>query len=103
MKRFYDIALIAVTNLIGFLSVPICFFSLMQIGVVTEDFFANESQISFQEWSAGILLVWFACLLFSIAALFIQQKERIILMISPAIVPIIYGFSVLFLFGGASF
>lgn len=102
MKHFYDIALITVTNLIGFLSVPICFFSLMMIGVVNEDFFASVSQITFEDWSIGILLVWLACLVFSLIALFMKQKERIILMIAPAIIPIIYGLSVLFLFGGAS-
>lgn len=103
MKRSYEIMLIILTNFIGFLSVPICFYTLWALGIVSEDFFATQSQISFQNWAAGILGVWAVCLLFSLAALMIKQKERIILMVAPAIIPIVYGFSILVIFGRGSF
>ncbi|MFP4313042.1 MAG: hypothetical protein ACLFR0_01835 [Alphaproteobacteria bacterium] len=100
MKRFYDFLIIAVTNLIGFLSVSICFYTLLSLGIINENYFVNDSQITFQSWAAGILVVWLICLGFSIAALFIQQKQRLVLMIAPAVIPGLYGFSVLVLFGG---
>lgn len=103
MKRSFDFLLIIMSNLIGFLSVSICFFTLMTLGIVREDFFVNQTQISFESWSTGILIVWIICFLFSLAGLFMKQKQRLVLMISPAFVPIIYGFSVLVLLGGASF
>lgn len=103
MKRSHEISLVALTNFIGFWSIPICFFTLMQMGMISENFFTEQSQISFQSWAAGILIVWVICLFFSLSALVIKQKEKIILMVAPAIIPILYGFSVLVLYGGASF
>lgn len=79
-----------------------CFIILLQLGIVSEDYFANNQNLSFQEWSAGILLVWLACMLFSIAGLFVKKNDRYILFIAPAVVPMIYGLSVIFLFGGVS-
>lgn len=100
MNRLKDIAIILMTNAVGFLSVSICFYTLLVLGIVTEDFFVNASQISFESWASGVFIVWIVCLLFSLAALAIKQKERLVLMVSPAIIPILYGFSVLVLFGG---
>lgn len=102
MNKALDIGLIAITNFIGYWSVALCFIVLLQLGIVTEDYFANNDKLSFQDWSVGILLVWLGCMLFSIAGLFVKKNDRYILFIAPAIVPVIYGFSVIFLFGGVS-
>jgi len=102
MNKALDIGLIAITNFIGYWSVALCFIILLQLGIITEDYFANNDKLSFQDWSVGILLVWLGCMLFSIAGLFVKKNDRYILFVAPAIVPAIYGLSVIFLFGGVS-
>lgn len=100
MKRSHEIALMVLTNIVGFLSVSICFYVLLLLGIVDEEFWVSKSQISLQTWSASVIGVWLVCFLFSIAGFFIKQKEKIILLVAPAIIPMLYGFSVLILFGG---
>ena len=103
MNRYLDFGLAVVTNFIGYWSVAICFYTLLKLNIVGENFFVEQSTINFRDWSAGVLIVWIICLLFSIAGLFVSKKERYILIAAPAFVPAFYGFSVLVLFGGLSF
>lgn len=100
MNKALDILIAVTTNLIGFFAVSICFFSMMALGIVTEDYFLNQTRLSFNEWSATTMAVWIACAIFSIAGIFMKQSGRYVLILSPAFVPLFYGFSALLLLGG---
>ena len=102
MNKALDILITITTNLIGFFAVSICFFTMMSLGIITEDYFLTQNRLSFNEWSSTTMIVWIVCALFSIAGIFVKQNGRYILILSPAIVPVLYGFSALLLFGGVS-
>ena len=101
MNKALDILILITTNLIGFFAVSICFFTMMALGVVTEDYFMTQNRLSFNEWASTTMIIWIVCGLFSIAGMFMQQSGRYVLILSPAIVPVLYGLSALLLYGGA--
>lgn len=94
-KMIPEILTFIAANLVGFFSLSICFYSLLIAGIIEEDFFSVHGAASFQNWSSGILIVWIICALFSIGGLFLKKKERYILLIAPAVVPLVYGFTTL--------
>jgi bacteriorhodopsin len=102
MNKALDILIAITTNLIGFFAVSICFFVMMAMGIVTEDYFLSQNRLSFNEWASTTMIIWIVCGVFSIAGLFMKQNGRYILILSPAIIPLLYGFSALLLFGGVA-
>ena len=102
MNKALDILIALTTNLIGFFAVSICFFTMMALGVITEDYFLTQSRLSFNEWSSTTMIIWIVCGLFSIAGIFMKQGGRYVLILSPAIIPLLYGFISLMLFGGVA-
>lgn len=97
--RLINVLIFLLTGIVGFLSVSICFYSLVLAGVIGEGYFLEQSRITFESWSTGILIVWFICLLFSFAGIFMHKKERGILFAAPVVVPLLYGFTSLLVAG----
>lgn len=97
MNKAIDILIALTANLIGFFSVPICFYSLYALGLVSADHFSQQGQMSFTEWASPILIVWIICAVFSVVGLWTQQKGRYLLIAAPAIVPVLYGLTTVFL------
>ena len=102
MNKALDILIAITSNLIGFFAVSVCFFTMMALGIVSEDYFLTQSRLSFNEWASTTMIIWIICALFSVAGLFIKQNARYALILSPAIIPLLYGFSALLLFGGVT-
>ena len=102
MNKALDILIVITTNLIGFFAVSICFFTMMALGIITEEYFLSQNRLSFNEWSSTTMFVWIICALFSVFGIFMKQSGRYILMLSPALIPLLYGFSALLLFGGVA-
>lgn len=90
--RLINALIFLLTGVLGFFSISICYFTLVFMGVIDEGYF-EQSRITFESWSAGILIVWFICLLFSFAGIFMDKKERGILFAAPVVVPLVYGFT----------
>ncbi|MAE50400.1 MAG: hypothetical protein CMH27_01180 [Micavibrio sp.] len=100
MDKALDILIVITTNLIGFLSISICFFTLLALGFIHEDYFTTHSNMTFEYWSSTTMIVWIICAIFSICGLFIKRKERYLMMAAPGIIPLLYGFITLYIFGG---
>lgn len=102
MNKALDILIVITTNLIGFFAVSICFFTMMALGIIAEDYFLNQNRLSFNEWASTTMVIWIICAVFSVFGIFMKQSGRYILILSPAIIPLLYGFSALLLFGGVA-
>jgi hypothetical protein len=89
------------TAFIGFWSIPLCYYSLRLLNIIPEGHLAQEnaSGIDFFGWSVSVLGIWLICTIFSFAATFSEKPDRFILLLSPAIIPVIYGLAALVLLG----
>jgi hypothetical protein len=102
MNKALDILIAITTNFIGFFAVSICFFTMMAFGIVSEDYFMTQNRLSFNEWASTTMIIWIVCGLFSVAGVFMKQNGRYALILSPAIIPLLYGFISLLIFGGVA-
>jgi hypothetical protein len=97
--RLVNFLVFLLTGFIGFWSVSICYYSLALTGIIEEGFFTEHSRISFDKWATGILAIWFISLIFSFAGIFMHKKERGLLFAAPIVLPLLYGFTSLFVSG----
>lgn len=94
-KSFRDILVFLLVNMIGFLSPSICYYAGVLSGMVVLGNPLFDPQ-SFRTWFfAGVMMTWLVCGVFSLAFFFIRGQERWFFALAPAIVPIVYGLSVL--------
>lgn len=99
MRRILNIAVLLASNLIGFYSASVCYVIGMGAGVISLSDPQFNAQ-AFKDWFfTGTIMTWMVCALFSLAFLFVRGKMRLLFLLLPAVVPYLYGFSVLF--GGA--
>lgn len=95
MFSFTRLAAFISANMIGFFSPMICSY----IGIVTGLLSSSDPEFTaaeFQTWFlSGMMMTWLICAIFSLGYFFTNGKRRVIFLLTPALVPIVYGLSVL--------
>jgi hypothetical protein len=82
-------------NAIGFFSPMFCYYvaTITKMHSVSDPGFNAEE---FRSWFlGGIMMTWLICAIFSLGYFFADGKSRVIFLLAPILVPVIYGFSVL--------
>ncbi|MFN3700499.1 MAG: hypothetical protein ACK4VI_03140 [Alphaproteobacteria bacterium] len=99
--RFKNTMIFFGATFVGFWSIPLCYYSLRLLNIIPEGYLTQESAsgADFFSWSVSVLAIWLVCTIFSLAATFSEKPDRFILLLSPAIIPVIYGLAALVLLG----
>lgn len=96
IRRLIDVFLFLLANVLGFSAASISY----NIAVLSGNLDPSlPEQIGLDvlrnDFFQGTLITWFVCALFSVGFFFVKGKERYLFLCVPAVVPMIYGFSVL--------
>jgi hypothetical protein len=89
------ILLFLITNTLGFLGVGICFY----IGILTHTLDLSDPSFDAASFKSrfimGTMTAWLICAVLSFGWFFMKGRLRFVFLWAPALVPIIYGLSVL--------
>ena len=102
MNIFLNILLLIIANLIGFLSTSVVWYSMVIFKFVDIEAMAASGDEFQTKFIAGTLMVWLVCALLSIIAMFIKTKWKYVIILAPAVIPYIYGFSILVMLAGSA-
>lgn len=94
MKLPARIALFVIANVLGFFSMPFCYFLGMRLGRIAIDNPNFNVQILHHLFMVGTI-TWFVCALFSIAFFFLKGREKYFFLVAPVLFPLLYGFKVI--------
>ncbi len=97
MSRFFwDLLSLILANAVGFFAAHFCYIVGVKMGifqVTSPDFDPAVIQVFFNK----SIMLWLICGFFSLLSLLLRGPLRYVFLLAPAVVPMAYGFSVLFL------
>jgi hypothetical protein len=90
-----DVLLFVLANAIGFFAAGIAYnFSVLSGLVPDQEKLVNTGLLQ-DQFFRNTMLVWLGCLLLSFGFFFYKEKGRSLILLLPALLPILYGLSVL--------
>lgn len=95
MDNLKKIGLYAAVNFLGFTSMSLNFLLAMQLGVFDDQ--GDQGLLVLRDtFFNNTTAIWLVCAVFSLAYFFVEGKARFAFLWSAAIVPFLYGLSILF-------
>jgi hypothetical protein len=96
MPSFTKIVVFFLVNALGFFSPGVLYVLGKLTGAISPDDPAFDA-VAFQQWFlTGTMMTWIVCALFSLSYFFLKGKAKLFFLWAPAVVPYVYGLSVLF-------
>ena len=96
MRIFTNTILFILSNLLGFSAAPISYNVAVMSGRIDPSLPETIGlDVLRYDFFQGTMITWLVCAIFSVGFFFVKGKERYLFLCVPAIVPMLYGFSVL--------
>ena len=95
MKTIRDALLFIFANLIGFMAAPITYNASVLSGWFSPTIIEADPAAFQASFFSGIMITWVFCGLFSFGFFIARSKVRLLFLLLPALIPAIYGLSVL--------
>jgi hypothetical protein len=95
MPLLRNVILFLIANLLGFLGAPIAYHLSISLDIFKpSDELINSGALN-ALFFRDTMMVWTGCAVLSLGIFFIKDKNKMLLLLLPALLPLFYGFSVL--------